>query len=338
METLADLKGKKVSASSGSAGHGTLVQALEQAGLDPATDVEVVNQQPPVGASALQSGNVQGYAQFVAWPGLLVFQDQARLVYDGSALGVPTFHGVVVRQAYAKEHPDVLQAFLQAQIDATNYLHEHPVEAAEAVAKATGLPPEVVYLYNGRDGIASFDVTVKPQLLSALQHDEKYLKIIGTDFTDVDVTKFANDSYIRKAYGASYDADTASTANPAKITGTDEACGTAVSDPAKAGELWLAGEDRLHPAATPTCLLRQIAAAVSAGKTVRAAYVPDAATGTHWFADKSVWVRDPSAGDDERFTPFTTHDGAQAYVKEHPKAEIVGYDEALKAAEGGASR
>lgn len=194
---------------------------------------------------------MQGYAQFVAWPGLLVFQDQARLVYDGSALGVPTFHGVVVRQAYAKEHPDVLQAFLQAQIDATNYLHEHPVEAAEAVAKATGLPPEVVYLYNGRDGIASFDVTVKPQLLSALQHDEKYLKIIGTDFTDVDVTKFANDSYIRKAYGASYDADTASTANPAKITGTDEACGTAVSDPAKAGELWLAGEDRLHPRPPP---------------------------------------------------------------------------------------
>ncbi|MEU8059795.1 ABC transporter substrate-binding protein [Microbispora bryophytorum] len=334
VRTLAGLKGKKVSASAGSAGHGTLVQALERAGLDPATDVEVVNQQPPVGASALQSGNVQGYAQFVAWPGLLVFKNQARLVYDGSALGVPTFHGVVVRQAYAKEHPDVLQAFLQAQIDATNYLHEHPVEAAEAVAEATGLPPEVVYLYNGRDGIASFDVTVKPELVAALRHDEKYLKIIGTDFADVDVTTFANDSFIRKAYGASYDAGTASTANAARITGTDEACGIAVGDPAKAGELWLAGEDRLRPAATPTCLLRQIAAATSAGGTVRAAYVPDAATGTHWFADRSVWVRDPSAGENERFAPFTTTDGAQVYVKEHPRARIVGYDEALKAAAG----
>ncbi|MEV4457846.1 ABC transporter substrate-binding protein [Microbispora sp. NPDC049633] len=332
VRTLADLKGKKVSASSGSAGHGTLVQALERAGLDPATDVEVVNQQPPVGASALQSGNVQGYAQFVAWPGLLVFRDQARLVYDGSALDVPTFHGVVVRQAYAKEHPDVVQAFLQAQIDATRYLHEHPVEAAESVAEATGLPAEVVYLYNGRDGIASFDVTMKPRLLAALDHDQKYLKSIGTDFAGVDVARFANDSYLKKAYGASYDADTASTANAAKIGGTDEACGTAVGDPAKAGEVWLAGEDRLRPAATPACLLRQVAAATSGGKTVRAAYVPDAATGTHWFADRSVWVRDPSAGEDERFKPFTTQDGAQAYVREHPRAEIVGYDEALKAA------
>ncbi|MEN3540405.1 ABC transporter substrate-binding protein [Microbispora sp. ZYX-F-249] len=334
VRTLAGLKGKKVSASSGSAGHGTLVQALERAGLDPATDVEVVNQQPPVGASALQSGNVQGYAQFVAWPGLLVFRDQARLVYDGSALDVPTFHGVVVRQAYAKEHPDVVQAFLQAQIDATRYLHEHPVEAAEAVAEATGLPAEVVYLYNGRDGIASFDVTMKPRLLAALDHDQKYLKSIGTDFAGVDVARFANDSYLRKAYGASYDADTASTVNAAKIDGTDEACGTAAGDPAKAGEVWLAGEDRLRPAATPACLLRQVAAATSGGRTVRAAYVPDAATGTHWFADRSVWVRDPAAGEDERFKPFTTQDGAQSYVKEHPGAEIVGYDEALKAAAG----
>ncbi|MBP2707731.1 ABC transporter substrate-binding protein [Microbispora sp. RL4-1S] len=338
VRTLADLKGRKISASVGSAGHGTLVQALERAGLDAATDVEVVNQQPPVGASALQSGNVQGYAQFVAWPGLLVFQNQARLVYDGSALDVPTFHGVVVRQAYAQEHPDVLQAFLRAQIEATRYLHEHPVDAAEAVATATGLPPEVVYLYNGRSGVASFDVTVKPPLLSAMRHDEKYLKVIGADFTDVDVTKFANDSYIRKAYGGSYDADTASTANPAKITGRDDACGIAAEDQATAGELWLAGEDRLRPAATPTCLLRQIAAATTGGKTVRAAYVPDTTTGTHWFAGKSVWVRDPSAGADDVFKPFTTRDGAEAFVKEHSRAEIVGYDEALKAAAGGASR
>ncbi|MFC4059221.1 ABC transporter substrate-binding protein [Planomonospora corallina] len=98
-ETLADLKGTKISASVGSAGHGTLVQALEKAGIDPVGEVETVNQQPPVGASALEAGTVQGYAQFVAWPGLLVFQDKARLLYDGAALDVPTFHGVVLRAA-----------------------------------------------------------------------------------------------------------------------------------------------------------------------------------------------------------------------------------------------
>ncbi|GII75335.1 putative nitrate ABC transporter, periplasmic protein [Sphaerisporangium rufum] len=328
--TLADLKGTKVSASVGSAGHGTLVQALRKAGVDPVTGVETVNQQPPVGASALQSGAVQGYAQFVAWPGLLVFQDQAKLLYDGSALGVPTFHGVVLREAYAKEHPEVVQAFLQAQIDATRYLHQNPLAAAESVAKATGLPPEVVYLYNGPNGISTFDVTLKPQLLAALGKDVPYLASIGNDFKPVDVPRFADDAYIRKAYGGGYDAATAATANPAKITGTDPACGFPVDDPATAGELWLQGAARTQPASTPTCLLRQIR---TAGGRFRAAYVPDTTLGTRWFADRSVWVRDPAVERAERrFLPFTTREGAESYLSEHGRAKIVDFDHAVEQA------
>ncbi|MEU7895086.1 ABC transporter substrate-binding protein [Nonomuraea sp. NPDC049152] len=331
-KTLADLKGAKISASVGSAGHGTLVQALEKAGLDPAKDVETVNHQPAVGASQLEAGGVQGYAQFVAWPGLLVFQDKARLLYDGSALDVPTFHGVVLRQAYAKEHPEVVDAFLKAQLDATHYLHEHPLEAAGSVAKATGLPAEVVYLYNGPGGISTFDLTLKPQLKAAHEHDVPYLKRIGTDFDGVDVDAFVVDAYLRKAYGSAYDADTASTVNQARITGTDPVCGVPVSDPKTASELWLAGASATRPAATPTCLLRQIATAAGG---VRAAYVPDTVTGTRWFADKSVWLQVPKAAKNARFLPFTTEDGAGAYRRDHPEAEPVSYEAALQAAKTG---
>ncbi|MET7460858.1 ABC transporter substrate-binding protein [Nonomuraea sp. NPDC005501] len=330
--TLTDLKGTKISASVGSAGHGTLVQALEKAGLDPAKDVEVVNHQPAVGAAQLESGGVQGYAQFVAWPGLLVFQGKGRLVYDGSALDVPTFHGVVLRQAYAKEHPDVVKAFLQAQIDATRYLHEHPLAAAESVAKVTGLPPEVVYLYNGPGGISTFDVTLKQPLQAAHEHDVAYLKRISPDFGGVNVSSFVDDRYLREAYGPSYDSDRASTVNQARVTGTDAACGGTVSDPATASELWPAGESATHPAETPTCLLRQIATAKGA---VRAAYVPDTTTGTRWFADKSIWLRDRTAPEKARLLPFTTQDGADAYRERHPKAEPVTYEQAVQAAKGG---
>ncbi|GII82811.1 putative nitrate ABC transporter, periplasmic protein [Sphaerisporangium siamense] len=323
--TLADLKGGKVSASVGSAGHGTLVQALRRAGID---GVETVNQQPPVGASALQAGDVAAYAQFVAWPGLLVFKGQARLLYDGSALGVPTFHGVVVRRAYAGERPEVVRAFLGAQIDATRYLHEHPLEAAQTVAKATGLPAEVVYLYNGPNGIATFDVTLKPRLVEALRNDVPYLASIGGDFKPVEVSRFADDSFLRAAYGPSYGADVAATANPARITGADSACGVPVNDAGTAGELWVSGT-ATRPAATPTCLLRQIRAL---GGTYRAAYVPDAATGTRWFADKAVWVRDPARDATARFLPFTTAAGAGEYVSRHDGARVVDFRTALKEA------
>jgi sulfonate transport system substrate-binding protein len=325
--TLSDLEGETVSTSVGSAGHGQLIRALEQAGL-PADAVSVENQAPQVGASALESGTVAAQSQFVAWPGLLVYQDRARLLYDGAALDMPTLHGVVVNESFANERPEVTNAFLRAQLDATAFLHEHPMEAATTVAEETGLPPEVVYLYNGPNGIATFDTTIKPELVDALSQDIPLLEDIA-ELDALDLDAFVDDSYLREAYGPEYEADVASTDNPAAITGTDTACGIEVDDPATAGELWLEGEDTTRPAATPTCLLRQIREATAEGGTPRAAYAPDATTGTRWFADHMTWVRDPDAAPEQRLLPFAAPAAAEAYAAEHPGAEIVGYEDAL---------
>jgi NitT/TauT family transport system substrate-binding protein len=323
---IAELAGKKVSASVGSAGHGTLVQALSRVGVDPKNGVSVLNQQPQVGASALESGQVDALSQFVAWPGLLVFQNKAKLLYDGAQLNVPTFHGVVVRRDYAKQRPEVLDAFLQAQLDATQFLHDQPLTSARIVADATGLPAEVVYLYNGPGG-TSFDTTLKPSLISAFKGDVPYLESIGS-FAKFDIDSFVEDAPLRKAFaergGRPYDAALADTANPTPVTGIDPVCQTPATDPAQAGEVWFAGQDTTQPAANPTCLLRAVKAAKAAGKTVRAAYVPDTELGTRWFADRDVWVRD---GD--RYLPFTTAAAAARYRDAHPASTQLDFDQAV---------
>ncbi|MFL1429917.1 MULTISPECIES: ABC transporter substrate-binding protein [unclassified Nocardiopsis] len=332
--TLDDLAGGTVSASIGSAGHGTFVQAWERAGLEPG-EVTVVNQQPQVGSSALGSGEVDALAQFVAWPGLLVHRGEARLLYDGSELGVPTLHGVVVRDAFAAEHPEVVQAFLLAQLDATRHLRENPLEAAETVAEASGLPVEVVYLYNGPGGAVHFDPTIKPALVEALRGDTEYLAAID-DFAELDVDAFVDDGPLREAFAAEgvedYEAALAVTDNPLPITGTDTTCEVEVTDPATAGELWIDGEEATRPAATPECLLAAVRAAQEDGGQVRAAYVPNAATGTRWFADAAVWVLDPDAPEGERLSPFTTEQGALRHLDGRPGAEIVDYDRAVREA------
>lgn len=328
-QTLSDLAGQNVSASVGSAGHGMLVQALGRAGIDPNTSVEVLNQQPQVGASALESGQVQALSQFVAWPGLLVFQDKARLLYDGAELDYPTLHGVVVRHDYAEQHPEVQGAFLQAQLDATEFINTKPLEAARIVAEGSGLPPEVVYLYNGPGG-TSFDTTLKPSLIEALKGDVPYLKSIG-DFADLDVAGFVDDGPLRAAFevrGQDYDEALANTANPSALRGTDPVCHTEVADPALAGELWLDGADTTQPAASPTCLLKAVREAEADGATVRAAYVTDNEFGTRWFADKAVWVQSP-APTGTNYLPFATPSGAQRYLASHPGSETVAYREAL---------
>ena len=308
--TLPDLAGKKISASVGSAGHGTLVRALTNAGINPTTGVEVLNQQPQVGASALESGQAQALSQFVAWPGLLVHQGKAKLLYDGAELNYPTLHGVVVRRAYATTHPEVLDAFLQAQLDADDFLNSKPLEAARIVAESSGLPQEVVYLYNGPGG-TSFDPTLKPSLVDALKNDVPYLKSIG-DFANLDIANFVQDGPLRSAFSArKLDYDAALRANP----------------PTRGSELWLEGSDNTQPIATPNGLLKAVRDATVRGAHIRAAYVPDTELGTRWFADKSVWVRDGA-----NYLPFDTIAGAQRYLGAHTGSTPIDYQHALAGA------
>ncbi|MDH6488114.1 ABC transporter substrate-binding protein [Streptomyces sp. SAI-127] len=305
LASLDDLRGKKVSTSVGSAADGTLVRALQRAGIDPDKGIEKLNQQPAVGASALSAGSADALSQFVAWPGLLAYQGKAKALYDGAELDLPTFHGVTAREDFAKRRPPVLEAFLKAQAEATDYLNAHPVGAAESVAKATGLPAEVVYLYNGAHGIATFDPAIKPQLVSALKKDVSVLKAAKLT-GDVDVDSFVDDQYVKKALGSDY------------------AGRLALNPPASASEVWPKGASRTQSFKTPAELL----AYVSAHKDgVRAAYVPDATTGTLWFADKAVWVAD---GDE--LLPFVAPETAQAYVSAHGGARVVTYAEALERA------
>jgi NitT/TauT family transport system substrate-binding protein len=310
--TLADLAGTKVSASVGSAGHGTLVRALDRAGI---TGVEVLNQQPQIGASALESGQVQGLSQFVAWPGLLVYQNKAKLLYDGAGLNLPTLHGVVVRRSYAAAHPEVLAAFLQAQLDATDFLNDKPLEAARIVAQSSGLPQEVVYLYNGPGG-TSFDTTLKPSLVEALKSDVPYLKSIG-DFADLDVAGFVQDEPLRTVFaarGRDYNAARAATTNPSVLVG----------DSGLASELWLDGSDGTQTIANPTSLLHAIRDASAHGTKIRAAYVPDTELGTRWFADKAFWVQDG-----QNYYAFDTLAGARRYTSGHPGSTEMNYQQAL---------
>jgi NitT/TauT family transport system substrate-binding protein len=306
LTSLADLKGKKVSTSIGSAADGTLVRALQRAGIDPDKGISKLNQQPAVGASALSAGSVDALSQFVAWPGLLAYQGKAKALYDGAQLNLPTFHGVTAREDFAKQRPAVLEAFIKAQAEATDYLNARPVTAAEKVAKATGLPAEVVYLYNGAHGIATFDPAVKPALVSALKQDVSVLKAAKLT-GDVDVDSFVDDQYVKKALGSS-----------------DYAKRLAAAPPASASEVWPKGSEKTTSFDSSKELLAYVAKHTG---DIRAAYVPDATTHTLWFADKSVWV-----ADGEQLLPFVTQATAQAYVDAHGGTQVVSYADALRRA------
>jgi NitT/TauT family transport system substrate-binding protein len=252
-----------------------------------------------VGASALVAGSAEALSQFVAWPGKLAFEGRATALYDGAELNLPTFHGVAVREKFANERGGVLDDFLRAQRRATDYLRAQPVAAAESVAKETGLPAEVVYLYNGANGIATFDPELRPELIAALKEDVPVLRAAGL-VRDVDVNAFVDPAPLKRAVRAS--------AYP------------------KAGavkpELWLKDETTTRTFDSPKDLLNAVK-----GADVRAAYVPDELTGTLWFADKAIWV-----ADGPELRAFVTQESAEKFTGQNAGAWIIRYADAVRLA------
>ncbi|HEX3612359.1 MAG TPA: ABC transporter substrate-binding protein [Sporichthyaceae bacterium] len=322
--TLADLRGQVISTSIGSAAHGMIANAVGHVGMS-LSDVRLLNQEPSVGASALMNHQVAALGQFVPWPQLMVFRKQGRLLYDGGTNNVATFHAVLARQSYAKAHPEVMQAFLESVKDTSDYINAQPLAAAQRVATITGIEPEVVYLYNGPNGLVTFDPTIKQPLTDAMATDLPFLKDLGS-VTNLDLGQFVNDQYVRAAYGAGYDTTRASLTDPDTLHGTDTACNLPVDNPRTASEVWFAGQDVTSLAASPTCALQQIATHTGA---VRAAYVPDTVTGTRLFADAAVWVLDPTAEPASRLLPFALDTDAAGYVISHPQARQMDYPSAL---------
>lgn len=317
---LSDLIGKRVSTSLGSAGDGMLSTALRRNGIA-AGAIKTVNQDPAIGASAIDGGQVDALAQFVPWPQLVIFRHQGRLLYDGGDNNVPTFHGVVVRKQFADAHPEIMAAFMQAMNAATNYINSHPLAAAQRVSQLTGLEPEVVYLYNGPNGLVSFDMTIKKQFALSVDRIKQFLVSRGSVAKDFTVASFINDAYLRQLFGDDYQRRRDDVANPIPLTGHDELCQLPVEDPAQASELWAQHSDTTTVSATPTCLLRRVAATAA----VRAAYVPDTVSGTRLFADHAVWLDDPAASLTHRYKPFATTAEADAYRADHPSATPVTY-------------
>ena len=326
--SFADLKGKLVSVPFGSAAHGMVLKALQDRGL-PSDFFQLVNQTPEVGSTNLQEKKIDAHADFVPFAELLPFRGFARKIFDGVETNLPTWHGVVVRTDFAEEYPEVVVAYIKAIIAAKQWLRADPKAAAEKIQQWTGINKEVVYIFVGPGGNMTVDPTIKPQLIDAAATDVKVLQSLGR-MKEFDPKKWVDDSYIRKAYAEmklDYDAELANTRNY-EIAGEDKFCNKPITDPRKAGEVWVDDEGIL-PFSSATCTLGAYADFKARGKKIDVTYVFDTARGIKLFADQAFFA--VIGGDIE---PFLLKKDAEAYAAKN-NGKVLGFDDAVKVAVGG---
>ncbi|MFC3695689.1 ABC transporter substrate-binding protein [Chenggangzhangella methanolivorans] len=326
---LEDLKGKVLSVPFGSAAHGMVLKAMQDAKL-PKDFFQLVSQSPEVGSTNLKEQKIDAHADFVPFAELLPFRGFARKIFDGVQTNLPTFHGVVVRTDFAEKYPELVDAYLQASLDAAAWVKEDPKRAAEMISKWTGTDKEVVYVFLGPGGIMTVDPTIKKPLIDAAKVDVKVLQDMGR-MKEFDVDGWVNDGFIRaafKARGLDYDSQLASTDNY-EIKGEDGFCKTAITEPRKAGEIWVKDGDIL-PFSSAACTLGAYRDFQSKGTAMNVAYVFDTARGIKLFADKAFYV----ASEKGELSPFMLKADAEAFAKSSG-GKMVSFDDALAAATKG---
>jgi sulfonate transport system substrate-binding protein len=131
VNSVADLKGKKIAVTKGTDPYFFLLQSLATAGLS-TTDVEIINLQHADGKTALERGDVDAWSGLDPFMAQTVQQQGSRLLYRN-----PDFnsYGVLnVREDFVSAHPDAVQSVVNSYEEARKWATAHPDELVALLA------------------------------------------------------------------------------------------------------------------------------------------------------------------------------------------------------------
>ena len=136
-----DLKGKRVAVTRGTDPHIFLVRALREAKLSE-RDVKLVLLQHPDGRTALERGDVDAWAGLDPLMAAAEIESGAQLFYRNAAAN--TWGILNVREAFAKENPDLVRRVVRAYEEARAFALKNPNELKKTLMAVTKLPEPVV--------------------------------------------------------------------------------------------------------------------------------------------------------------------------------------------------
>ncbi|WP_430915700.1 aliphatic sulfonate ABC transporter substrate-binding protein [Mycobacterium colombiense] len=150
INSVADLKGKKVAVTKGTDPYFFLLQSLATAGLSPA-DIEIVNLQHADGKTALERGDVDAWSGLDPFMAETIQQQGSRIIYRN-----PDFNsgGVLnVREDFISAHPDSVQLVVSTYEEARKWATKHPAELAALLASQAKVPLSVAQEELGRTAL-----------------------------------------------------------------------------------------------------------------------------------------------------------------------------------------
>ena len=173
IQSVADLKGKKVALNKGSNVHYLLVKQLEKNGLK-LTDIQPIYLAPADGRAAFESKNVDAWVIWDPFQAAAEKATGARVLADGSPNVVNNYQYYLGARTFVGKNPQVIEALFADSVEQGIWLKKNLRQAAELIAPLQGLPVDVVEL-----ALQRYEFNVKP-ITAAVAADQQ--KIADTFF------------------------------------------------------------------------------------------------------------------------------------------------------------
>jgi ABC-type nitrate/sulfonate/bicarbonate transport system substrate-binding protein len=195
IDSLDQLKGKKVGVARGSGGEIFWLAMLDKLKLN-AADYTVVNVEAPEMVAALERGNIDAYAVWEPWVtrGLASVKNTKVLRTQEGILEQGVF--IYMNLGWIKKNPDPADGFMRALVEATDLINKDRPRAAKAVsAFLKSLDPPMVEQLMTK---LTFDMELSQDSISMLRLAESQLKQQGKLTKAVDYGVFIYPALLRK--------------------------------------------------------------------------------------------------------------------------------------------
>jgi taurine transport system substrate-binding protein len=139
VNSIQELKGKKIAVPFSSTAHYSLLNALKLEGVN-LSDVKILDMQPPDILAAWQRGDID--AAYVWNPTLGKLLADGKVLTDSGKLaekGIVTADLGVVRREFAQKYPDIVAKYIKVQGKAYDLYKSNPDDAAQAIAKGLNI-------------------------------------------------------------------------------------------------------------------------------------------------------------------------------------------------------
>lgn len=140
IQSVAELKGKKIAATKGTDPYFFLLRSLHENGLS-AADVEIVNLQHSDGKTALERGDVDAWAGLDPFMAQTEIEQGSRLLYRN--INFNSFGFLNARSDFTQKYPQYVTAVLTQYERARQWVLDNPDEAAQILADEAKLSLEI---------------------------------------------------------------------------------------------------------------------------------------------------------------------------------------------------